>query len=70
MASGTGPARDLIRGISDKPIQYVPPIHFHAAKVPGASVYSSEFATESIANQGTQEIIVERDKQMWATLQA
>ncbi|TFY99576.1 MBL fold metallo-hydrolase [Ramlibacter rhizophilus] len=59
-------ARDLIariREVSDKPIKYVLLTHYHAVRVLGASAFFAEGATEIIASQGTQELIVERGKE-------
>ena len=59
-------AQDLIariRQVSDKPIKYVLLTHYHAVRVPGASAYLAEGATEVIASRGTHDLIVERGAQ-------
>jgi glyoxylase-like metal-dependent hydrolase (beta-lactamase superfamily II) len=46
-----------IRGVTDKPIEYVVLTHYHAVRVLGASAYEPR---EVIASQDTYDLIVER----------
>jgi glyoxylase-like metal-dependent hydrolase (beta-lactamase superfamily II) len=49
-----------IRGVTDKPIDYVCLTHYHAVRVLGASAYG---AKHTIASQNTYDLIVERGQQ-------
>ena len=49
-----------IRGVTDKPVEYVVLTHYHAVRVLGASGYAPQ---EIIASQDTYDLIVERGAQ-------
>lgn len=53
---------DRIREVTDKPIKYVTLSHYHAVRVLGASAYN---ASEIIASQTCQAMIVERGQEDW-----
>lgn len=53
---------DRIREVTDKPIKYVTLSHYHAVRVLGASAYN---ASEIIASQKCQAMIVERGQEDW-----
>ena len=56
-------AEDLIRrirGVTDKPIEYVLLSHYHAVRVLGASTYNAKYI---IASEATRELIEERGAQ-------